>query len=123
MLVAACALLASGQVCGQESIVGKYSGNWFPGETTRGRSWGLDLDIREVSGESVKGVASRVVRGRQGPEVCNGEYAVEGTLKGNALRLKSTSAPAAECSLSLTLTVEGNKLTGNTKNGRFELSK
>jgi hypothetical protein len=116
-------LILSGAVFGQETLVGKYSGHYVFKGSTGDRNQGLTLEITSAEGDAVKGKAVRMGSGMF--VGCNGEYPVEGKLKGNALILRSVtkSGPAGDCSMTLRLTVEGNKLVGTLGQMKAELSK
>jgi hypothetical protein len=93
---------------------GKYSGGYERTTRTGANTIGLEVDIKEVSGNKVKGVA---LMSRNGS--CDGEYPMEGTFKGGKLSLKATQrgGKAGDCGFSFTASLEGNKLVGKTHGG------
>ena len=116
-------LVFSCPVFAQQTLLGKYSGS-FMQRTHRGDySAGLTLEIVSLEGDTAKGKVWRSSATQRGS--CAGEYPVEGTLKDNALILKSTEkgGHAADCGVNLKLTVEGSKLVGTMNNFKAELSK
>ena len=108
------------------AVLGNYSGNYM-GTSGRGdRLQGITLEITSIEGENVKGKAVRMEVPLPGwPAMCNGNYNLQGTLKGNALALHSTgkSGAAGDCSMALQLTVSGRKLVGTVDGYKAELSK
>jgi hypothetical protein len=112
----------SGGVLGQQTLLGKYTGTYVQAISRGDVNQSLTLEITSVDGDTVKGKAVRTAQ-RQG--ACNGEYPVEGTVKGNDLNLKSLAkgGPAGDCNMALKLTVEGNKLVGMMNSFKTELSK
>lgn len=113
---------ACGGVCtsgiAQETLAGKYSGNY----TTTGkgieRQWSLELNITSVENEKVK--AALVRNGQE----CKGDFELEGTIKGNQLVLRSNKGGrAGDCTSNLQLTVDGNKLVGKISTYAAQLSK
>ena len=119
---AACLLFAfSGSVVAQQSIVGKYSGDFAKSTNQGDATQPLALDIRSVEGDTVKGIVDRYGKGS-----CVGEYSVAGTVKGDTLKLRATKkgGDAGDCGLWLTMTIQGNKLVGMMNDRwRAELSK
>lgn len=104
----------------QDSPVGKYSGTFTVPTLTGDRQIGLELTIASVEGGKVKGAARSYSRS------CGGDFPVEGTYEGSKLEIRSTAkfGPAGDCSFRMRLTVEGNKLVGETGGGRpIQLSK
>src|SRR5262245_33097274 len=83
-----CLLLASFAVLAQQDLVGKYSGRYVStgGSVRSESSVGVTLEITAVEGATVHGKMNRFgnpTGGRQSP--CNGEYMMEGRLKGDQL--------------------------------------
>ena len=104
----------------QESIIGTYSGHFMQKSQRGERSRALHLVISNLEGD----VASARLT-RQTSD-CGGEHPMQGKYDGNRLKLRSTEkgGAAADCSLSLDLTVEGKKLVGTTGRGeQVQLSK
>jgi len=117
-------VVALGSVCtslyAQESLIGKYSGTYTTTSVRKGGEIriGVDLTISSVENGIVKGMTQR----HAGP--CKGEYPVEGTYKDDKLILKSSKGgPADDCTTSLQLVSEGNKLKGTLGRSPIELSK
>ena len=104
----------------QQTLVGKYTGNFIQ-KTVRGdESRGLTLEIASAENGKLKGTAVRVEKG-----TCAGKYEVEGTYKENKVDVRSVGGGGAggDCSLSLRLVAEGNKLTGTFGQRPVELSR
>lgn len=102
----------------QELKAGSYSGTYTVSTTRGPRNTGITLDITSVDNGKLKGTAVRM--GRH----CRGEYQVEGVYEGNNIQLSSKKGgPAGDCSVNLTLTVEGDKLTGKMGSLPVVLSK
>ena len=116
-------LFFSRSVFAQQSLVGKYSGAYISTTNHGDERQGLTLEITSVDGEIVKGKAVRTARGKN--VRCNGEYPVEGPVKGNELSLKSTEkgGRTEDCRVNLKLTVESNKLVGTMGQHKATLSK
>ena len=121
-LVISVMVFVCGGVCtpgiAQETLAGKYSGNY----TTTGkgieRQWGLELNITSVENGKVK--ATLVRNGQE----CKGDFELEGTIKENQLVLRSNKGGrSGDCTSNLQLTVEGNKLLGKISNYSAQLSK
>jgi predicted anti-sigma-YlaC factor YlaD len=107
------------------NAVGNYRGNYL-GTSGRGEQvQGITLEITSIDGENVKGKAVRMEIPLPGwPATCNGNYNLQGTLKGNALALHSIESGRVQgCNLTLQLTLEGRKLTGTVDGYKAELSK
>lgn len=99
----------------QDSVVGRYNGSF----TTQGinavvRS--VSIVITSVEDGKVTGTGIRT----GGP--CAGEYPLEGTFKGDEIRLRATKkgGPAGDCGFGFVGKVEGTKLVG--KSGQIELT-
>jgi hypothetical protein len=119
-LTIAAVLFAPGLAAAQESIAGKYTGNYMR-KTNQGlQATGLVVVIDSVEGSAVKG--SLTVMGSQ----CAGDYPIEGKFGEGTLQLHTTEkgGRGGDCGLRLNLAVEGNKLKGTTGAGHpAELSK
>ena len=103
-------------------LLGKYTGSF---ERLGGhRTGGLILELLTVESDTVKGKAVRMAYGPYAT-MCNGNYRVEGKLKGDALELRSIEKAgiAGDCDMTLNLTVEGNKLVGTINNDKAQLSR
>lgn len=94
---------------GVSVLAGRYVGNIRGSETA-----GLTLVIASVEGGVAKGTAS--VAG-SGP--CDDTYPVQGSARGGKLELRATrmGGRASDCPLSLSLAVDGARLTGATGSG------
>jgi hypothetical protein len=106
----------------QDTLMGKYSGNYEVQSPTRGvETRGMDLVIENIENGNVQGTVTRHLRGGG----CRGATPVEGTLKDNQLVLKGKGGVTADCAINLRLVSQGNKLTGTSGAGerRVELSK
>ena len=116
-------LLCSHAALAQHALIGKYSGFYLARTVTADRPMGLTLEIVTVEGDTVKGIATRMASGPRPP--CNGDYPVAGTVKGDALDLRSTrmGGPAGDCRMRLRLTAQENKLIGTMNGVNTELSK
>jgi hypothetical protein len=124
VIAAVSALLFSCPVLAQQTLLGKYSGTYsfvdFRGDVVTG----ISLEILGVDGDKVSAKAVRASGSQRGRSPCVGEYQLEGKVKGDALVLKSITSPAAgDCSLNMTLTVDGNRLVGTINKGNAQLSK
>ncbi|MGZ8210745.1 MAG: hypothetical protein ACXWUH_09575 [Burkholderiales bacterium] len=98
----------------QDSIVGTYNASY----STKGIQATLvsvSIVISSVEDGVVKGTGIRRDR------ACAGEYPLQGTLKGDQLRLRATAkgGPTGDCSFGFAGTVQGNALVG--KYGPLEL--
>ena len=91
----------------QDSLIGKYSGSYTSRVSSGERQTGIELTISSVEGENVKGVVMRHTQ-----RYCRGEFPVEGNLKDNRLVLRGKGGSTEDCSITLRLTPDGNKLTG-----------
>ena len=100
----------------QSSLLGKYSGTYTARVGIHDRAMGLTLVIATVDGDAVYGTAVRISSVAMPP--CNGEYPVEGKLKGDMLELRASKkgGPRGDCSMVLRLKVDRNRLVG-TMNG------
>ena len=108
------------QLYAQDSVVGKYSGSVSRATVKGEMQVGLDLVIASVDNGAVKGSATSYAKN------CGGAFPIEGTYVGNSMDIKSTASfgSAGDCALHLLLRAEGNKLVGETGNGRpVQLSK
>ena len=104
----------------QQTLVGKYSGNYIQ-KTGRGdESRGLTLEIASAENGKLKGTAVRVEKGS-----CSGKYEVEGTYQDNKIVVRSVGGggAASDCGLRLQLVAEGNKLVGKFGPRDVELSR
>lgn len=124
IIVAATAVFLAGHasVYAQDTLIGKYSGNYEVQSPTRGvETRGMDLAIESIENGNVQGTVTRHLRGGG----CRGATPVEGTFKDNQLILKGKGGITADCAISLRLVSQGNKLTGTSGTGerRVELSK
>jgi hypothetical protein len=111
----AIAICGMGSVFAQESLVGKYTGN-YEVATPRGNfRVGVTLVIDGVEDGKVKGAATL----HQGN--CRGDYPLEGTVKDEVIGLRSTAkgGPAGDCGFGFKGKVEGNRLVGNM--GKYEV--
>jgi hypothetical protein len=120
----AVALLFSASTLAQEPVLsGKYSGGYTSNRDTQIR---LVLDIKSVENGVVKGTISRYSSANRAPQ-CSGEFPLEGTLKGNQLRIRTAEGSGNtgpdDCVLRLHATVEGNKLLGKVGPNEFELTR
>jgi hypothetical protein len=83
---------------------------------------GITMEILSVAGDTVSAKAVRAASTFRSP--CAGEYRLEGKVKGNALTLRAVSAPSAgDCTLTMRLKVDGNKLAGTVNKWDIHLSK
>jgi hypothetical protein len=106
---------------GQESLVGRYKGDFivtstFPGRPDRAID--AELIIKSVENGVVKGT------GKSSSPSCHGvEHPIEGKQEGNKLQVRAADS-AGKCTMEWSLTVEGSKLVGTTRSGyRLQLSK
>ena len=115
--------MLAGNVLAQHPLIGTYNGTYIVKVSNIDRPMGLALEISAVDGNAVKGKATRM--SNVGRPTCNGNYPMAGTLKGDALDLRSTKlgGPTGECRMRLRLAVDGNKLVGTMNGVRAELSK
>ena len=120
----AAVLMVCGGAIAQDSLVGKYSGLFEV--STRDAPGGvamryLKLDITSVEGGRVSGTVTPTYERSS----CKGTSPIEGTYKEKQLVLRMRQGGStSDCSLTLRLTVDGNKLTGTTGSGRrVDLSK
>jgi hypothetical protein len=122
-----CALLvvgifaASVTLAQEDVIVGKWSGTYNAGNN---RTMRVVLDIKNAEGGKIRGVGSLYSTARRGGQ-CHGDYPVEGTLKGDELRVRSTEkgGPAGDCTFTLSGKVEGNTLMVKRGQADFEMTK
>ena len=113
-------MLVSASAYAQQSLSGRYTGNYVVYTAKGPTPVGLTLVIDSVEGVVVKGTATSYGR------TCGGDFPIEGQFKDNKLQLSSTTkgGSAGDCIWQLNLTVEGNKLTGTTGLGNaVQLSK
>jgi len=104
----------------QSPLVGKWGGHYiFKGSRRGDINVGVDVEITNVEGNAVKGVAKSYAR------ACGGEYQMTGKLEGNSLRMSSPdrSGAAGDCSFGFQATVEGDKMTGKFGNSDLYLTK
>ncbi len=89
---------------------GNYVGNISGGES----AGGLTLVISSVEGGTVRGSAQLA-----GGGACDDTYPMQGSLSGGRLALRATKmgGRAGDCPLSLTLTVEGDRMAGSSGSG------
>jgi len=119
--VAVC--LCTSPAVAQQNLVGKYTGSFMVRERGAEVPVGFTLEISSVDDRKVKAVAVRSGGAGTATRQCAGNYELEGTLSGNDLRLRSTSGPKADCTMSLRLVAEGDKLKGQIGSQPIELSK
>ena len=124
LIVATILAVWGGGAIAQELLVGKYSGQMESARPT-GRPASLTLDIASVEGAQVRGTVTPIYPAIRNQSPCSGTSPIEGTLKEKQLVIRMRGGGAAsDCSLTLQLTVEGEKLTGTNGTGRrVELSK
>ena len=99
----------------QDSVVGTYKGS-FPLATARGPvEIGVTLVIASVDEGKLTGT------GTYHSGACLGDYPVVGSVKENAIGLRSTKkgGAAGDCGFGFKGTVEGNRLVGNI--GRYDV--
>ena len=99
---AAIAFLASASAVAQDSnVVGKYTGS-LNTMNDGGGAVQLVLKIEDVTDGKVSGVLQRF--SSRGRNPCNGEYPIEGTLKGNALMVRASEkgGRAGDCPFRIT---------------------
>ena len=104
----------------QQTLVGKYAGNYIQ-KTVRGdETRGLTLEITGADDGKLKGTANSFEKG-----TCAGKYEVEGTYQDNKIVVRSVGGggAASDCSLRLQLVAEGNKLVGKFGPRDVELSR
>ena len=113
-------MMAPALVSAEESIIGKYTGDFIM-STSRGPiRTGLGLVLDRAEGGVVKGTATIF------DWSCAGDYPMEGTFREGKMQLRSTAkgGRAGDCSLRLNLAVDGGRLTGTTGSGQpVQLSK
>ena len=123
------AIMLSGPVFAQQTLLGKYTGTFVQTGGRGGESTtGIALEILSVDGDNVAGKAIRAPAARGGRSTCHGEYPVEGMVKGDTLELRGTekgikAIGAGDCQMTLRLTVDGNKLVGTVNKSQAQLSK
>ena len=120
--VAGLAVLLSCHAYAQAPLPGKYSGYYVVKLVTGEKPMGLSLDIATVDGDRVTGTASRMASGSRPP--CNGEYPVEGKLRGNSLVLRAPEkgGPNGDCVMILRLKVAEGRLVGTMNGVKAELT-
>ena len=108
--------LAGAAVCfAQDSAVGTYKGSFEVQGTMRYTVMGVTLVIASIADGKLTGTGTY----HAGP--CRGDYPLVGSLKDNAIGLRSTSKGGAggDCSFGFKGKVEGNQLVGNM--GKYEV--
>ena len=123
VVAAGLAFTFSCPVFAQQALLGKYTGTYIAKISSGERAMGLTLEITAVDGDIVKGKAFRTAFVPRPP--CNGNYPMEGKLKGDSLVLRATEkgGPLGDCTMTLRLTVEGDKLVGTMNGVKARLSK
>ena len=94
---------------GQQSILGTYAGEYFeriPENYPKLQS--VSLHIASAKDGNLSGKYSITEFS------CRGTYDIQGTYQGDKLILQTTGGPMRGCEQQITLTVQGNKLVGNT---------
>ncbi len=106
------ALLASAGA--QDSIIGKYNASYTI-TGIQATAMGVSISISSVEDGVVKGTGYRY------DKACRGEYPLEGTLKGDQIRLRAVAkgGAAGDCGFGFAGTVQGGALVG--KYGQREL--
>jgi hypothetical protein len=91
------------------ALAGRYVGNISGTD-----GGGLTLTISGVQGGAVKATAALTAGG-----VCDDNYPMQGSMRSGRLELRATQmgGRANDCPLSLSLTVDGNRMTGSTGGG------
>ena len=113
----ACLFVVNG-LFAQQSLVGKYSGNYLTPSSRGEQSWGFELEITSEENGIVKGLAKRH------GSVCYGESPMEGTYKNGKLVMRGKLATrGGECVNTLNVTAEGNTLVGKLGSFPIELRK
>lgn len=107
MLMMAFAFASLNSAYGAELVPGLYRGATGNRD---GQSFGVELKILSVNGESVTGSLKSYARGN-----CGGDYEMAGTFDGSTLIMKSVEGTHrfAECVFGFKVIVDGNKLLGN----------
>jgi len=98
---------------GQESLVGKYVGEFVVSSFTPGRDRSISLELVIESSENglIKGI------GRSQSKACSGaSVPIVGKLEGNKLEIRAAEE-RANCPMQYSLTIDGNKLVGTTRSG------
>ena len=123
MVIGLVACLCTGPALAQQNLVGKYTGNFSMRERGSEVAVGLSVDIKSVEDNKVKAVAQQAGGAGAVTRQCAGNYELEGTLSGDKLTLRSTSAPKPDCTMTLRLVADGNKLKGQIGSRDVELTK
>jgi hypothetical protein len=91
----------------QDSLVGTYNAS-YTSTGIQSTLQSLTIVISNVEDGRVKGTGVR------GDKACSGEYPLEGSLKGDQIRLRATKkgGPAGDCSFGFAGKVEGNTMVG-----------
>ena len=87
----------------QDSLVGKYSAS-YSSTGIRATLQSVSIDITSVENGAVKGTGYRSDSG------CRGEYQLEGSVKGNNIRLRGKGGPAGDCTFNINGTIDGNAI-------------
>ena len=96
----------------QDSLVGKYSAS-YSSTGIQSTLQSVSINITSVENGAVKATGYRSDVG------CRGEYQLEGTVKGNNIRLRGKGGPAGDCVFGINGTIDGNAIV--TKWGQQEL--
>lgn len=104
--------IIAASVCAQQTLVGKYSGNFMQSTKYGEKPVGITLDITSVEDGKVNATAVRFASGGTGG--CAGTYKLQGTHQDNNIDIKAVekSGSAGDCGMRLQLVAAGNKLTG-----------
>ena len=112
---------ATSAMAEDSALVGTWKGQYITGAQT---THSIALDIKSVDNGVIKGTVQRHTNARV-PDVCNsGEYPVEGSVKGNTLRVRGQATlRGQECSYTLNGTVEGDKILAKVGQREFTMTK
>jgi hypothetical protein len=91
----------------QDSLVGTYNAS-YTSTGIQSTLQSLTIVIASVEDGRVKGTGVRH------DKACGGEYPLEGSIKGDQLRVRATKkgGPAGDCSFGFAGKIEGNTITG-----------
>lgn len=123
MVIAIVLGICAAPVCAQQTLLGKYSGNFMHKSNRGEQPVGLTLDITSLEDGKVKAMAVRSAGATKGS--CAGTYEMQGTYKGGQADLRSVKnrGGAANCRMHLRLVADGNKLKGKWGERDVQLSK
>ena len=106
----------------QELSVGKYSGSYVNQQF--GSTVAVTLEIQSVENGNIGGSGFLQVTTNDGYRGwCTGGFALTGTLKGNALDVRSAEPFGRNCRFRLVGTASGDKIQGKTAQHDIELKK